>query len=264
LQADRADIRPDVFAMLGSFVLLAAVAQLGQIGRLAGLVMIAMLAAYLLRSYLRERAAVAGRRSEALLRAAEPPAPACEIALDQLTDARGDQARIAEALEVCEDWRVEEVAEVHVVSRLWLSVVFVIVGLAGLVVGADLLVKGASDIAASFGLSAAVVGLTVVAVGTSLPELTTSVVATLHDHPDVAIGNVLGSNVFNVLAILGLTALVAPLSVASRIARVDIPVMMLAGVAASALLLWRGRIGRVWGAVLFGGYVAYIVFLYAG
>jgi cation:H+ antiporter len=265
LRVDRADIRPDLFAMLGSFALLALLTRFAVIGRAAGALMIVLLAGYLVRTYLRERSAMESRqRGSRPPEDAAPPGPACELALDRLAEKAHSEKRAAEALEVCEDWRVEEVREVPTVSGLALSVVLIVAGLIALVWGADLLVEGASEIAKTFGVPPAVIGLTVVALGTSLPELTTSVVATLRRHGDVAIGNVLGSNVFNILAILGVTAIVAPVAVASRIASFDVLVMLVAGIIASALLLARGSIGRIGGIALFVGYLAYVAFLYLG
>ena len=263
IEVDRADIRPDLFAMLGSFVLLAALASAGLIGRVAGILMIVLLIGYIGWTYVRERAAMGDRRKQAEQRASVgPPEPACELALERLAESASSEKLASEALEVCEDWRVEEVREFSTISRLALSIALVVAGLVALTGGASLLVEGASAIATAVGIPAAVIGLTIVALGTSLPELATSVVAAVKRQGDVAVGNVLGSNVLNILAILGLTAAVSPIAVAPHIARVDIPVMLLAGLVASAMLLTRGRLGRVGGAVLFGGYVVYVAFLY--
>jgi cation:H+ antiporter len=107
--------------------------------------------------------------------------------------------------------------------RISAAIVF---GLALLVVGSQVLLKGAVDIAESLGVSEAVIGLTLVAVGTSLPELTVSVIAAFRRHADVAIGNILGSNIFNVLGILGISALLQPLPVHERILQFDQWVML--------------------------------------
>lgn len=106
-------------------------------------------------------------------------------------------------------------------SSLMLAIVMTLGGLVALVIGARLLVDSASEIARTFGVSEAVIGLTVVAVGTSLPELATSVIAALRRQTDIAVGNVIGSNIFNVLAILGITALIAPIPADPRFATVD-------------------------------------------
>lgn len=130
-------------------------------------------------------------------------------------------------------------------------------GLAGLVIGARLLVEGAVNVARDFGLSEAFVGLTVVAVGTSLPELATSMIAALRRQSGIAIGNVVGSNIFNVLGILGLTAIVAPIPAEARFLALDLPVMLAASVLLAALLV-RPVLGRTAGLamlVLYAGYV---------
>ena len=108
---------------------------------------------------------------------------------------------------------------------LW-TVVLMVLGLGGLLVGAELLVRGASRLAASAGLSPLVIGLTVVAFGTSAPELAVSVGGALSGTTDVALGNVVGSNSFNVLFILGLSALLVPLTVASDLVRRDVPLLI--------------------------------------
>lgn len=133
-------------------------------------------------------------------------------------------------------------------------------GLAALVVGADLLVRGASRLALSFGISPLVVGLTIVAFGTSAPEMAVSTGAVLNGQTGLAMGNVVGSNIFNVLFILGLSALIAPLVVHVQIIRQEVPILM----GASLLLLVLGLDGRISltdGALLFGLLLAYTVFL---
>lgn len=160
------------------------------------------------------------------------------------------------------DWRTEE-TEAFGGRESWLVAMLQLGGgLVALVVGADWLITGATEIAASLGVPDAVVGLTVVALGTSLPELATSVTAAYRGHPDVAVGNVLGSNIFNVLSILGLTAMVAPLDIPASVARFDIPVMLAFSAVAVGALLARGRVGRLFGGLLLCCYVAYIGYLY--
>jgi len=140
------------------------------------------------------------------------------------------------------------------------SVCFVVFGLALLVVGSNLFVDNASELALSLGISEGVVGLTVVAGGTSLPELATSVVAARKGQSAIAIGNVIGSNVFNILMILGLTAAISPLTI-EGITTLDMAVMML-----SIALVWffsrtRYTVERWEGAVLVVGYLAYLGWL---
>jgi cation:H+ antiporter len=151
----------------------------------------------------------------------------------------------------------EEAPDASAGRRVWAMLG---TGLAGVLIGAEALVRGAVGLAEAAGVSQAVIGLTIVAVGTSLPELATSVVATRRGRGDLALGNLLGSNVFNLLAILGATALVAPLAAAPRFAAVDLPVMV-ATVAVVLALALAGRIGRVAGAVLLAGYAAYVALM---
>ena len=135
-----------------------------------------------------------------------------------------------------------------------------VLGLTVLVIGADVMVRGASRLAVSFGVSPLVVGLTVVAFGTSAPEMAVSVGSALNGNPDLAIGNVVGSNIANILLILGISALITPLLVDEQIIRQEIPIM----IGASALLVVMaldGSIGRIEAAALFGLVVAYTVFL---
>ena len=133
-------------------------------------------------------------------------------------------------------------------------------GLGALVLGAEILVRGASRLAAAAGISPLVIGLTVVAFGTSTPELAVSVRAALSGQADIALGNVVGSNIFNILFILGLSALITPLVVAQQVVRLDVPIM----IGVSVLLLILGLDGRLtWpdGVLLVAGIVAYSVFV---
>jgi cation:H+ antiporter len=133
-------------------------------------------------------------------------------------------------------------------------------GLIGLVLGAELLVRGASKLALSFGISPLVVGLTIVAFGTSAPEMAVSIGAVLNGQTDIAIGNVVGSNIFNVLFILGLSALITPLVVNIQLIRQEVPIMIGACLLLLALCL-DGRLGLFDGAILFALLLAYTVFL---
>ncbi|MCA9123553.1 MAG: calcium/sodium antiporter [Planctomycetaceae bacterium] len=135
----------------------------------------------------------------------------------------------------------------------WLGICL---GLVLLVGGGELLVRGASQLATAVRISPLVIGLTVVAFGTSAPELAVSVQAAFAGSADLAIGNVVGSNIFNVLFILGLSAMIVPLVVSSRLIRWDVPVMI--GVSLLLPLLgWNGNINRLEGAMLFAGIIAY-------
>jgi cation:H+ antiporter len=139
-----------------------------------------------------------------------------------------------------------------------LTITAFVAGLVMLVLGADWLVRGASRIAAAFGISPLVIGLTIVAYGTSAPELAVSVKAAWAGQADLAVGNVVGSNIFNVLLILGVSALITPLIVAAQVVRIEVPIMI--GVSSLVYVMaWDGGLGRLDGAVLFAGVVAYTV-----
>jgi cation:H+ antiporter len=133
-------------------------------------------------------------------------------------------------------------------------------GLVLLIVGAEALVRGASSIAAKVGISPLVIGLTVVAIGTSAPELAVSIQASSAGQPDLAVGNVVGSNIFNILFILGLSAVVAPLVVSQQLVRLDVPIMIAVS-GALFLMAVDGQIGRLDGALLIAGFIAYTAFL---
>ncbi|PZO20736.1 MAG: sodium:calcium antiporter [Leptolyngbya foveolarum] len=142
---------------------------------------------------------------------------------------------------------------------IW-TVAALVIGLVLLVGGAEALVKSASKLAATAGISPLVIGLTVVAFGTSAPELTVSLQASLSQQADIALGNVVGSNICNVLLILGISAMIAPLVVAQQLIRLDVPIMI--GVSALVMLFgWDGQIGRSDGVILFLGGIAYTLFL---
>jgi len=142
------------------------------------------------------------------------------------------------------------------------SIGVVLVGLVLVVVGGGLLVEGATGLARSLGISESVIGLTIVAIGTSMPELVTSVVAALRRHADVALGNVLGSNIYNVLGIGGATALIAPTAIPSEIAHFDGLVMLAVAVLLMGLARTGWRIGRREGALLVASYGGYLFWIW--
>jgi cation:H+ antiporter len=143
---------------------------------------------------------------------------------------------------------------------MWITALLIAGGLTILVIGAEVLVRGASRLAAALGISPLVIGLTIVAFGTSSPELAVSLQSALNGQPDLAVGNVVGSNILNVLLILGLSALITPLIVAQQLVRLDVPIMI-----GASLLVWvlalNGAISQVEGASLFILMLAYIGFL---
>ena len=219
-----AEVKRDTLIMVVAMVALAAAAQFGVIGWPVGLVLIAAVVGYTVYSY----------RTE--LR--EKPAPSAEL-------------------------HEHEGEEFEGPSSLWLGLLYIALGLGALVIGSQLLVDGATQIARTFGVPEAVIGLTLVAIGTSLPELATSIAAAFRGHSDVAVGNVVGSNIFNALFIIGTTAVVRPINVAASMARLDVWIMVAVALVLVPLLIGRGRIGRLAGAALTAAYAAYAVMLLA-
>jgi cation:H+ antiporter len=165
--------------------------------------------------------------------------------------------------------RDSEIEGIHPVTgdrrRAWaLGIGYAILGILGLMFGADLLVKGAVTVAESIGVSERIIGLTIVAMGTSLPELAASAVAAMHGEDEIALSNLMGSNIFNILAVLGVTASGFPVPVHARAAALDNWVML--GFAAALFpVLWSAkRVGRWHGAVLLSGFAVYFVVLLVG
>ena len=212
--------RRDGAVLIGATMLMVTVILLGAIGRGAGLAFLALLVAYTVYTYFTER-----RMHDAA--------------------ARVHEAEAADAMPRRE-------------LPMWAGLLLAVGGIAAIVFGADLLVKAAIEIATAAGLSETVIGLTLVAVGTSLPELVTAVMAALRRHADVAFGTIVGSNIFNILGIAGLTATVRPIRVPPEIAALDVWVL-----AASSLLLvlfaatgWR--VERWEGSAFLAAYVVYV------
>jgi cation:H+ antiporter len=135
---------------------------------------------------------------------------------------------------------------------------FTIGGLIVLAIGARFLVDSAVEIATAYGISQAVIGLTIVAVGTSLPELATSVIAAIRKHTEIAVGNIVGSNIFNIFGILGITALISPIPSDPRFAAIDMPVAAAVAVGLTVLAFAFKGLPRIAGVVLLVAYAAYI------
>lgn len=228
LAVNRLAYRRDATALMGSALLCAGAVALGTVGPVSGIALLVALVGYIFWAYRSETAAAA--------------------------TAGGD----AEA--------ERHVHEAHdtapATTNGWLLAAMVIAGLAGAIFGARLLVQGAVILAQAAGMSESVIGLTIVAVGTSLPELVACIVAVLRRHVDVAIGNVVGSNIYNICGILGITAIIHPIEVAAEIARFDIWIML--GVTALLLVQLRSgwKISRAEGALLLAGYIGYTLFLF--
>lgn len=145
---------------------------------------------------------------------------------------------------------------------LWLLVLFILGGLAALIYGGDLFVSSASSIARTFGMSESFIGLTIVAAGTSLPELATSVAAALKKQPEIAVGNIVGSNIFNIFLILGVSSTISPIRI-GRVTALDFLVMIVAGLMLYifAVLFGQRVVKRSEGAILALSFIAYTVYL---
>ena len=224
LHTSECNTRKTYLFMIAASVLFIALAFRGTFDVLAGAALLAMLA-YMLGDAFRE--AQKHRQANAAALLAEPDDP-------------------------------EEVEGADPDMPWWQIIVFLVLGLIGLPLGADLLVDNASEIARRYGVSDAVIGLTLVALGTSLPELATTVMAALRKQADVALGNVIGSNMFNLLAIIGITTLVGPIPVDPSFLSFDLWVMLAASLLIIPFVFLKQDIGRVWGIVLTGLYLVYV------
>lgn len=222
IPADPASFRRDAPMLAVATLFCVAVVETDALNRLAGALFLVLLAGYLLRTYRIERAAQ-----------------------DPSAVMHANEGRLIRRPS----------------QRPWLSAFLGLAGLASILVGADLLVTASIGIASALGISDELIGLTVVAVGTSLPELATALMAAIRRETDIAFGNVLGSNIFNILGILGTTAVVRPLHVPEPV--IDIDAWVLLGV--TGLLLYyamtQARVSRGEGAVFLLLYAAYIAFL---
>jgi len=143
-----------------------------------------------------------------------------------------------------------------------INTVFVLLGLGGLTLGSHLMVESAIFIARSIGVSEIVIGVTVVAIGTSLPELATSVVAALKSESDISVGNIVGSNIFNVLFVIGGVAAVKPLKVNESTLQLEFPVMMFFCVLVYPIMWTRRKVTAFEGAVLLTAYIGFVVALF--
>jgi cation:H+ antiporter len=210
----------DGLVLLAGSVLFAFMCMSGEIGRIGGIILVISLAVFLIVSFRREK------------------------------KEGGSDAEL----------HIEEVDEVgSLPNNIFVVLAALIGGMAGIIYGADLLVDGSVQIARSFDVSEEVIGLTIVALGTSLPELAASVVAAFRGHADVAIGNVVGSNMFNILGIAGIVAIVQPLPVAHQIISFDIWIMLAATIVILPLLILGWRLNRSVAAIFLMLYCGYIV-----
>lgn len=217
-------VRRDSAIMVAVSVLFVALCWTGVIQFWQGAIMLALLIGFLVRSYLSSR--------------------------------NGDQTV---------DAIVDEIEGIAVQPHsMFVSSVLVIVGLVGLVAGSSLLVDGATGLARAAGIPEEVIGLTLVAIGTSLPELATSVVAAIRRHGDVAVGNVVGSNLFNMLGIMGVTAMVRPIPVPDQFLTFDLWLMLASSVVLLLFVLRGASITRTAGGILAVGYAVYLWALFHG
>ncbi len=229
----------DGAVVVGTAVMFAAMGFMMELGRLSGLVFLGMLIGYIVYAWRQESVGADGHT------AAFERAEAFEVLNPGMH--QGGAAAPGAGM-----------------GKLLLSVGMALGGILVVVLGGRLLVDGAIELARTLGIAESVIGLTIVAVGTSMPELVTSVVAAVRKQSDVALGNVLGSNIYNILGIGGVTGLIAPTVVPPEMVRFDSLVMV--GVSALALAFaWTGmRIGRREGGVLLAGYVGYIWVIWPG
>lgn len=156
---------------------------------------------------------------------------------------------------------VDEVNEEEKNLPLWKGIGLVGLGAGGLVLGADLMLKGAVEIARYYDVSERIIGLTIVAFGTSLPELITSCVAAFRKEADISIGNLIGSNIFNILAILGITSIIHPISVSSSIINSDNYILLGITFLVFPLMYFGKKLTRAKGLLLFFVYAAYLIYL---
>jgi cation:H+ antiporter len=217
----------DATMMMGAALLFTALAFSGTIEQWQGGLMVALLVAYTLYAFQQER--VKGKAN--------------------------DPGDLAEEL-------AEEFAEGP--RPLWLALLSVAGGVAAVVTGAKLLIGAAMVTARYFGVGEEVIGLTIVAVGTSLPEFATAVVAAFRRHSDVAVGNILGAGIYNLLMIMGLVGVVTPIPVPAQILAFDLWLMIAVTGALLAFLLLRGGLSRPVGAAFLAGFVAYTALQYYG
>lgn len=226
LRIEPSSFRRDAVALIVSAVAAVALAATGEVGRVAGLILLGLVVLYTVATY----------RAEA----AKPD----------------EWGAILEA-----EGELKDGSRPLGSAR---AVAFAVGGIVATVVGAGLLIDGAVTLARGLGVSELVIGLTLVAVGTSLPELATALVAAWRGQTELAYGNVVGSNIYNLLGILGITALASPLPVPAGLLAFDLPVMLAATAALILFALTGWRIGRREGATLLAGYLLYLGALFGG
>ncbi len=158
-----------------------------------------------------------------------------------------------------QDQDVESISPTGGVGK---AIILFVVGIAGLYFGADLFIKGAIDLATILGVSEVVIGMSIVALGTSLPELSTSIVASFHKEHGISVGNIIGSNLFNILSVIGIVSIVKPIVSPSVIMVFEIPIMIIFGIVLIPLALVKQPISRTYSFVLIAAYFAFIYGLF--
>ena len=229
-------VRIDVPIMIGLSVALLVLGIDGSIGRIDGALFIVALIAYVTWT-------VATARREAR----------------DLSDL--DQDGVSDSAELAAQYTSGLEEDLSGSTPLWRDLLAVVAGLVLLVVGAQMLVGAATNIAEAIGVSELVIGLTVVAIGTSLPELATSVVAAAQGQRDLAVGNAIGSNLFNILAVVGISSLVSPVNVSDGALGFDLPFMIAVAVACLPIFVNGFELKRWEGVIFVGYYLAYLVWL---
>ncbi|WP_339860975.1 calcium/sodium antiporter [Paremcibacter congregatus] len=225
---DDDEIRHNLIFMLLATVLLIGLSFFAPLHIWQGLLMVSLLAAFLLYAVRRAKSNAAILRKETQF--------------------------AAHALQDLEQTPIKK-------APLFYSIFTIILGLAGLIFGAHILVNGAITIARTVGVSEAVIGLTIVAIGTSLPELVTSISAARNKHGDVAMGNIIGSNLFNILAIMGITSLVAPINIPDEFMQVDFWIFLASSLLLVPYAMGKWKINRMTGVLFIGLYVGYLLYL---
>jgi cation:H+ antiporter len=253
LDTSQSETRKTYSMMIAASVLFVALATLGPFTWWHGVILLAGLALVLGDAF---RTARAHRRDN---RAAQRAGAAGEVATVPEDAGPEDAVREEGAAE-------DEAADLEGADEEmpgWKVALFLLLGLVGLPVGADILVDSSVNIAATLGVPDTVIGLTLVALGTSLPELATTVMAAIRRQADVALGNVIGSNMFNLLAIIGISSFVGDIPVDPALLRFDLWVMLGASVLLAPFVFLRWPMGRAWGVALTAGYIAYIYLVVA-
>jgi len=224
INSSKCDSRKTYSFMLATSIIFIALAFLGPLGVWHGVILLSLMVAMLLESFIATK-----------------------------------KHREAERCMVCVPG--DEVEGADPEMPVWKIALYITLGVIGLPLGAELLIKGALQIARELGVSEGVIGLTLVALGTSLPELATTVMAALRKHGDVALGNAIGSNMFNILGIMGITSFFGPLDIPLGMLHFDLWVMLAAALVIAPFVFWKRNITRLWGVVLTALYGLYLIVL---